>query len=157
MRIRNITIIVFLIAAIGLANISCNNAKGKKVNISAKKSIVSQKQCVDFIMKQDDSLGTIRNHFCETSSLSETITQYANSLTDLDFSDCPNEFTSAFNKHIEAWRQMLPIANQNNELRGELHALFDKIEVSEDSIQFKIKLKGIWDTWADIEKAIKDQ
>jgi len=153
MEFRNI---IFLLAVMALANTSCKEIKDKDANVSKGKSIVIQKQCMDGIMKQDDSLGTIRNHFCETASLSETIMQYTTSLKDLDFSDCPDIFKSAFQRHIEAWLLMMPVTNQHGELRGELHTLFDKIAVSKDSTQFKIKLKRIWDTWADIEQTIKE-
>ena len=119
----------------------------------SEKSKITAKDCVDAIMKKDDSLGTVRNHACEKISLSKTIASYTSSLNNLDFSSCPKSFTKAFELHIDAWNDMVTITNNHDSLRGEMHELFDKIEVSTDSVLFKQKLKTIWDTWEEIEKS----
>lgn len=121
----------------------------------AEKTKTHSKECIEVILKKDDSLGTIRNHACEKISLSNTINQYTSSLNNLDFLNCPEDFKNAFQLHIKAWNDMTSITNNYDSLRGEMHTLFDEIESSKDSIIFKQKLKIIWDTWAVIEKRIK--
>ncbi|MDJ0645873.1 MAG: hypothetical protein QNJ57_07830 [Flavobacteriaceae bacterium] len=113
----------------------------------------TSEQCVTYILKKDDSLGTIRNHSCEKISLSTTIQQYTSSLNELDFSNCPEDFSKAFKDHISAWNEMTAITDRHDQLRGEMHDLFDIIEKSLDSTEFAARLKAIWDTWEPIEKA----
>ena len=120
-----------------------------------KSTVVLNKNCIDKIIKIDDSLGKIRNHECEKISLSQTITNYANSLNNLDFNDCPQHFKIAFKNHEQAWRNMISLTNNYSEIRGEMHNLFNQIEASKDSATFKPLLKNIWDTWSVIEKEIE--
>ena len=119
----------------------------------SEKAKITPTDCVENILKKDDSLGTVRNHSCKEISLSKTITQYTSSLNRLDFSTCPEKFTTAFKLHITAWGEMIAVTNNHESLRGEMHDLFDKIETSSDSVIFKEKLKAIWDTWDEIEKS----
>ncbi|NNC69658.1 MAG: hypothetical protein HKN90_02430 [Flavobacteriaceae bacterium] len=114
-------------------------------------------ECVDHIFKKDDSLGTVRNHTSEEISLSETIKRYTAALNHLDFSNCPDEFSAAFNEHIVAWNQMKDVTDRYSDLRGEMHDLFDVIDKSKDSSEFRAHLKAIWDTWEPIEKARNTQ
>ena len=107
--------------------------------------------CITNVLKQDDSLGTIRNHACEAISLSATIDQYVSALNRLDFEACPESFHTAFKNHAEAWTKMEEFTTQYPDLRGEMHDLFDSIEKGKDSLSFKPLLKAIWDTWADVE------
>ncbi len=51
---------------------------------------------------------------------------------------------------------MIPLAETHPELRGEMHVLFDKLEKCADAETFKPLLKAIWDTWAEIETAMKE-
>ena len=118
-----------------------------------KESEGHSKACIDSIFKKDDALGAIRNHDSEVMSLSETINRYTAELNKLDFTNCPNAFTTAFNDHIQAWDEMRVVTDQYPDLRGEMHDLFDRIEKGKDSVQFKLRLKAIWDTWEPIEKA----
>jgi len=111
-----------------------------------------RKSCIDRVIKTDDSLGQIRNHACKTKSLSNTIKDYTSSLKELEFNDCPEEFHVAFKEHINAWEAMISITDNYPEARGEMHDLFDKIELSADSMVFKRKLKRIWNSWAPIDE-----
>ncbi|WP_418603117.1 hypothetical protein [Hwangdonia sp.] len=120
-----------------------------------KNHAVANKDCIEKIIKTDDSLGTIRNYECEKISLSQTISNYANSLNNLDFTGCPEQFKTAFKNHEQAWRNMMVLTNNYPELRGEMHDLFDTIKTGKDSAAFNPLLKNIWDTWAIIEKEIK--
>lgn len=134
-------VLLFLIACL----LSCNSNAYKE----------EQKSCVDSVIRMDDSLGSIRNNASKTISLSETIKDYIESLNELEFNACPEKFHIAFKEHIEAWEEMIRTTDNHPEVRGEMHDLFDKIELSPDSIVFKRKLKRIWDTWAPIEEFIQ--
>ena len=125
-----------------------NQKEAGKINLSGQ-------TCIEKIIALDDSLGTIRNHACKTISLSETIKQYTAGMNQFDFQTCPEAFTVAFKKHIAAWTDMLVVTNQYPELRGEMHDLFDQLEVGEQAELFKSLLKSIWDTWAEVEQAMK--
>lgn len=111
--------------------------------------------CMERVLKLDDSLGSIRNHSSEKVSLSKTIADYTYALDNLNYEYCPEDFKSAFKKHAKAWQDMIMVTNQYPDLRGEIHDLFNQIEVSSDSLLFKNKLKQIWDTWSIIEDASK--
>ena len=111
--------------------------------------------CVAYVLAQDDSLGAIRNHACETISLAETIRNYTDGLEHINYNGCPAEFKEAFKAHWEAWRQMIPLVEKYPNLRGEMHDLFDVLEEGEHADEFKPLLQAIWDTWGEVEKAKK--
>ncbi len=116
---------------------------------------IAPADCMKKIIAMDDSLGTIRNHACETVSLAETIRNYAASLQKLDFSSCPPSFATAFEKHRQAWLAMIPLAEKYPKLRGEMHDLFDQLKAGEDAAVFGPLLDAIWATWAEVELAMK--
>ena len=113
----------------------------------------TSQDCIDQILKSDSEYGKIRNHYCETFSLTKTIKLYVDNLSQLDFNDCPDEFTQAFRTHINAWEGMVEITDKYPSLRGEMHTLFDQIESGPDSLLFKPALNLIWSTWEAVEKA----
>ncbi|RAJ13445.1 hypothetical protein [Olleya aquimaris] len=112
-----------------------------------------QKDCINTILIQDDSLGQIRNNASKINSLSNSILSYTDALNALDFSNCPQPFSSAFKKHIRAWNNIMLVTTKHPTLRGEMHDLFDDLETSKDSTEFKKYLNKIWSTWDEIEKA----
>ncbi|WGD35174.1 hypothetical protein [Olleya sp. YS] len=132
-----------IIFSFSLVLISCNTQKS---------DVLKQTACIDTILKQDDSLGRIRNDASKEHSLSNTILSYTDALNALDYSNCPESFSSAFKGHIDAWNNMMLITNKYPTLRGEMHDVFDSIKTTKDSVAFKIFLKDIWDTWDTIEK-----
>jgi hypothetical protein len=72
----------------------------------------------------------------------------------LDFQGCPPDFTVAFEKHRQAWNDMIPLVKKYPDLRGEMHVLFDQLEKGEDAERFKLLLKNVWDTWGEVEEAM---
>ena len=138
---------IYIVVLVLLATYSCQKTKKEKAIVR------TSQECVAYIFKTDDSLGTVRNHSCEKISLSQTIKQYTAELNKLDFSNCPEDFSNAFEAHITAWDKMTEVTDRHNELRGEMHDLFDSIEKSTDSSEFKVRLKAIWNTWKPIEAA----
>ncbi|MFN0034398.1 MAG: hypothetical protein ACKVUS_04975 [Saprospiraceae bacterium] len=123
----------------------------------AQKAVPDQqsKDCIAHAIALDDSLGKARNHACEAIGLSETIRQYATGMGKINHQNCPAAFTEAFKKHREAWLALIPITDQYPELRGEMHDLFKQIEAGEHAAQFKPLVKTVWDTWAEVEAAMK--
>lgn len=135
----------YLYFFIGLAlMISCKNKENK---------FEDSKKCVSVIMKKDDSLGSIRNHDSKNISLSKTIDKYTLSVKSLDFQNCPKNFKTAFQKHLSAWKDMKHVTNNHPHLRGEMHALFDSIKKTNDSLAFSNKLDAIFNTWKEVEIA----
>ena len=113
--------------------------------------------CVKQIFDRDSVLGGIRNHASETMSLSQAILDYTKELESLDFSECPEKFTSAFNEHVTAWKKITELTDKHLELRGELHDIFTELEKSEDSTEFKNLLKQVWDTWYQVEESTQQR
>ncbi|EDP69611.1 hypothetical protein FBALC1_05483 [Flavobacteriales bacterium ALC-1] len=132
--------------------IACNNSN-KTPQEQPIINLKQQRDCVTSILKQDDSLGTVRNHNCETISLSKTIAQYVNSVNNLNYENCTEEFEIAFKNHMIAWTEIQQVTDKYSNLRGEMHDLFDSIEKRKDSSVFKALLKNIWNTWEDVETA----
>lgn len=136
-----------LFFAISILFFSCKKKEEKVVTVVP--------DCIEVILKKDSELGTIRNHACEKTSLSRTIDNYVSSIKKLDYTECPTEFTQAFSDHQEAWLATKIVTNKHSDLRGEMHDLFDAINKTADSTEFKVLVKGIWDTWAEVENASK--
>lgn len=115
----------------------------------------TQTECMKRILAVDNSLGTIRNHACESIPLSEAIKQYVNSLKQIDFTGCSNQFEQAFKEHETAWLTILEITDKYPDIRGEMHDLFDTLKEGEDGEKFSTLLQSVWDTWREIEKISK--
>ncbi|WP_299105605.1 hypothetical protein [uncultured Tenacibaculum sp.] len=111
------------------------------------------KNCVEVIMKKDDSLGSIRNHDSKNISLSKTIDKYTLSVENLNFQNCSKNFKTAFQNHLSAWKNMKQVTDNHPHLRGEMHALFDSIKKTNDSLAFSNKLDAIFNTWKEVEIA----
>ena len=111
---------------------------------------------MDAVIEADANLGSLRNHACETTSLSLTIQSYTNGLEALDYSSCPPDFEEGFRLHIQAWKDLIPLVTPYDSLRGEMHDLFAIIEQQPDSIRFIDGVDEVWSTWALIEKAMEE-
>ena len=135
--------------------VGCNKSKSSNTNYLAQQDQVEE-NCISKIIAIDDSLGKIRNDASNITSLSSTINQYVKSLKELDYNDCPDSFSMAFHNHLQAWINILEITDNYPDLRGEMHTLFNTLEKSEHSEQFKILLNEIWSTWSIIEQEIKN-
>jgi hypothetical protein len=133
--------------------LSCNNTekKGAETELEST-SDIKKVACMESILKRDSELGGIRNHSSEQISLSKTIDNYTNSIKSLDYSNCPDKFTIAFHKHIEAWLDIKKVSDKYPELRGELHVIFSELEKNKDSLEFKSLEVKLLDTWKVVEK-----
>ncbi|MBC8756378.1 hypothetical protein H2O64_17010 [Kordia sp. YSTF-M3] len=131
--------------------LGCNDSN-KKENSSFSNTEEKSINCVKQIFEKDSIFGNIRNHASENISLSETINNYSKNLKSLDFSHCPKEFESAYQKHIDAWLDFRKVSDKYPLLRGELHDIFAIIEKSEDSTEFKSRLNQILETWKIVKE-----
>ena len=148
---RKILVSIILIMITG-----CNSPQVKESKPSHQ-SIKSPEQiCIERIIKEDESLGTIRNNACKNLPLSQSIKDYTEGIEKLNFENCREKFTRAFNKHKEAWTDMIPVTNNYPTLRGEMHDLFARLEKGDHAEEFKKRLKLITDTWTAVEKARKE-
>lgn len=115
-----------------------------------------QKSCIDFIIEKDEYLGSKRNHDCETNSLSYAVNAYIDGLEELNYDNCPSGFKSSFSSHISAWKEIIPVLDQYDSLRGEMHDLFDEIKRGKDSSTLNQKEALIWSTWEEVERYLTD-
>ena len=149
-------IVVFVVIA-GIFIISaCKDSNSRQLPSSPAQANTSTQDCMKRVIALDDSLGKLRNHACEKISLAETIRNYADGLQKIDFSNCPADFTAAFEKHRQAWLQLIPAVEKYPDLRGEMHDLFDGLEHGKDADAFKPLVKTVWDTWEEIETVMKE-
>ena len=116
---------------------------------------IMERNCMAKIIVLDDSLGRIRNHACEKIALSPTIKQYIASLHKLNDKNCPSDFNTAFDKHLDAWENILVVTDKYPDLRGEMTVLFKQLETGEHASEFIPLQKAIWDTWADIDVVLE--
>jgi len=147
------TLKIIVIICISIVLFNCNNRPPTK-NQRSNNHNLKEKNCITQVIAIDDSIGKIRNHNCETISLSETIRMYTSGIDKVDFTNCPPNFKQAFHSHKEAWTKMTTITNNYPDLRGEMHDLFKILEEGEDKEAFKILLGSIWSTWEDVENSM---
>ena len=144
-----------LLLMFGMAMVSsCQNAV-QQSNSSG--GIEDQKnqhaEAIKSIFTQDAKLGSIRNHACEDTSLTATVRQYVADLDALDFSACPADFAVAFQKHRDAWQDALGFFKPFDELRGEMHDLFEQINQTGEAQKAELTkyVQAITDTWTEVE------
>ncbi|WP_108840677.1 hypothetical protein [Aquimarina sp. Aq78] len=141
-----------IILLFSLLLLGCNGPN-KKENRSFSDIERKSIDCVKQIFEKDSIFGNIRNHASEKTSLTEVINDYSKNLKSLDYSHCPEEFESAFSKHIDAWLDFRKISDKYPLLRGELHDIFAVIEKSKDSTEFKSRLNQILETWKIVKES----
>lgn len=129
---------------------SCGSKK-REQSQNAQKTFENS-ECIESVLTIDDSIGRIRNHACETVSLSLAIEKYTREIRALNYENCPEGFIHAFRNHLTAWDDMIEITDDYPEWRGEMHVLFDSLNSSADSVPFNQKLEDIWNTWEEVEK-----
>ena len=136
-----------------LLAMACNKSNIKPP--TQEEAALLNKKCIEMVIANDEILGKERNHACEKISLSKTVKAYSKGLKKLDYGNCSEEFTQAFERHRQAWLGVLPITDKYPELRGEMHDLFAQIEKGKDGEEFKNLVKAIWDTWGEVEAQIQ--
>ena len=112
---------------------------------------------IERIFAKDSFLGNVRNHASEKIPLKDALNNYTSELESLDYTNCPENFISAFQDHINAWKKVAEISSKYPSLRGELHDIFLQLEKSKDSIEFKSLVKQVWDTWSKVEESASNQ
>lgn len=110
--------------------------------------------CMEKVIAEDSHYGDIRNHDCETVSLSEAISNYVAAIDNYNFQDCPAAFRKAFKKHQKSWSDILEVTRHYPELRGEMHDLFKILETGAHAEAHKALVANIFSTWAEVEQAM---
>ena len=123
----------------------------------ADKSKQSQVAAIKSVLTQDSKLGDARDHGSETARMSDTIKSYVAAVDQIEFTDCPNDFTAAFKRHRDAWENSVSFFASYDSLRGEMHDLFNIIRESGDESRAKLEQieKQIWGTWGHVEAAMR--
>lgn len=150
---KHILPFILLIAMLAAA---CHNETTVNRSDTEIRTALPDKSCMNRVIALDDSLGKVRNHATEREPMSQVIRAYAAAMQEINYSNCPEEFREAFEKHRQAWLDMTAVTDRHQEMRGEMHALFDRLKASEDSVRFKVYLDKIWSTWAEVEKAMSE-
>ena len=110
---------------------------------------------VERVLALDTRLAEERDHAPETVPLHEAIEDYVEALERLDFRGCPRDFVDAFAWHREAWRASIPFFEAHEELRGEMHELFDRIRAygGRNERLLDEHVQAIFSTWEEVEAA----
>lgn len=108
------------------------------------------------VLEEDSELGGVRNHTSELQPLAEAVRAYVKGLDAIDFGKCPSDFTNAFKLHRDAWHESIRYFEEHDEMRGELHDLFDEIRGIDADARMRIEgiEMDIWGTWAEVESAV---
>ncbi len=118
---------------------------------------MSPAEAIQIVLSADEQLGARRNQACKDIPVSTAIRQYVAGIDSLDFSACPEDFSTAFRRHRDAWAASVDYFAQFDNLRGEMHALFETIAEG-DSAQaagYDRAMKAIMDTWSEVEAAAR--
>ena len=112
--------------------------------------------CITFIIEEDNVLGELRNKAPLDIPLHKAIKQYAEALYNLDYTECPEEFTKAFLAHVADWESLIPIAKKYPDKRGEMHDVFDELRETEDGEAFEQRINEIRASWKIVEKFVEN-
>ncbi|MDU8887068.1 hypothetical protein RXV94_12935 [Yeosuana sp. MJ-SS3] len=136
--------------------LGCKESVVKKNNSDSSLEM-KRTECIERIFAKDSFLGNVRNHASEKIPLKDALNNYTSELESLDYTNCPENFISAFQDHINAWKKVAEISSKYPSLRGELHDIFLQLEKSKDSIELKSLVKQVWDTWSKVEESASNQ
>jgi len=111
--------------------------------------------CVQRVLEADTRLGQERDQASLNRPVGTVARRYADALKQLDFTDCPPPFTSAFARHAQAWAESADFLDRFAEERGELHALFTAIKTRKEGAGLADHEAHIWSTWAEVTAAMQ--
>lgn len=117
--------------------------------VFAKEPIEQWQTAIDRILEVEVNLGNERNNGSHNGPVHESVERYISQLESIDFSATPAGFDTAFQKHIAAWKNSVPLLKQYSNLRGEMHDVFQLIHQQTDAL--KLVEQSIWTTWYPIE------
>lgn len=114
---------------------------------------------MEAVISQDSKLGAARNEATRAQPIASVIENYVEALDALDLQQCPQDFAKAIRRHADAWRESISFFAQFEDLRGELHEVFEMIREQGGSARTGLEQAeaAIWSTWADVEKAMENQ
>jgi hypothetical protein len=141
-----------LLVTMFLLSVAGNGQKGK---IRVDLYDITQGQCIDSVIKQDSLLRHKRNLRCKEVAPSQAIREYAAGIDQINFTQCPALFATAFQQYKKAWLGMARVTDQYSKLRGELHEVLQEVANSKNAVEFRQQLQVLIDTWAEVEKAVQ--
>ncbi len=108
------------------------------------------------VLEIDRVLAAQRNQMPQTLPPADAIDAYVTGLAAIDFTNCPQDFADAYEKHRQAWAAAIPLLKEHSQLRGELHHLFDQMRQLDPAVgeQLNSHLQSISDTWSDVETTL---
>ena len=83
---------------------------------------------VEQVLIVHSDLAKQRDLGSKNASLESAISQYTNRSSEFDLKDCPKDFRTAIQNHIQVWKDSQSYFSQYSDLRGELHDLFAEIK-----------------------------
>lgn len=124
-----------------------------KQNSNERSNHSSQRMAIQKVYEIDGVLAKQRDHLPENNSLAFAISSYVLGLDSIDYSQCPDEFAEAYKNHRDAWNDSIAFFKNHDELRGEMHALMEKLRQQDTAVsrELETKLKKVKDTWTEVE------
>jgi len=109
------------------------------------------------ILEIDSVLAKQRDNLPKSHPITVAVESYVLGLKELDFTDCPAEFSEPFHRHRDAWSDSVEFFAQHGQLRGEMHEAINKIRQigPEVAAELDSKLLPVMKTWQEVEKAAK--
>jgi hypothetical protein len=150
--LREVVSVLTLVLLTSLLVVSCGNTDANQSTSTVEDAPCN---CIFAVIDADAKAGKIRNHSCEQKPLSQTIVDYVGAIRNFNYEGCPDEFKRAMLLHADAWNDLLPVARQFPDKRGEMHDLFTELKSGPGGEEFSLLVDEVWATWADVEKAGK--
>lgn len=115
--------------------------------------VVSWSEAIREALAEDSRLGRIRNQATVHQDLASVIGDYADAMDEIDCAACPVDFRDALRRHGRAWRDSIGFFRQFDDLRGEMHLLFDQIRAQGPAARQGLEEaeRPIWETWREVE------
>lgn len=112
---------------------------------------------IDQVLALDSVLSKQRDRLPEKHTLATAVQAYVFGLENIDFSQCPDEFTQAFKHHREAWNNSISFFEKHDQRRGEMHAVIEEIRKLDSTVVAELDqcMRPIFETWQQVEKAAK--
>lgn len=151
------TMLIALTGCMGLPGCSGRATSGAlPAQAESERGDKAYRSAMQAVLEQDSEFGRVRNHAPESGTPAAAIRGYVANLDRIDFSGCPRAFTRAFRQHRDAWEATLPLLDQFDELRGELHEVFEVIRARDAETRAALEQveQPIWSTWGDVEAAV---
>ncbi len=143
---------LYLVAlCLGLA--ACEPYLGAPEKPDDDTKVVSYTDAIRKALAADSKLGSARNAATADEDLATVIENYVDAMDDIDCTACPVDFRDALRRHRQAWRDSIDFFSQFDELRGEMHEVFNQIRAQGSEARHGLETveRPIWETWREVE------